>query len=386
MHSQKSLFRLPASEHYLNCAYFAPMSRSVEQAGQAALERLRNPASIGADMFFEPVDEVRKLFARIIGADDHRQVAILPSVSYGMATVANNIYGSEGQEIVLLEDQFPSDVYIWRRVAQEKRLKLKTVKRPTSTTKLGPAWTQEIVESISPRTAVVCVPNVHWADGLRFDLSPIADAARASGAMLVIDGSQSVGALPIDVGELKPDALICAGYKWLMGPYGMSLGYFGPRLLEGQPLEENWITRRNSENFADLVNYRDEYQPGAIRFDVGERSNFLHIPMMLAALEQTALWGPASTQSYCSALSRPAVDEIVDAGYLMADAESRCGHIWGVRMPKGLSGDRVRHELDARAVRVSFRSDAIRVSPNVYNDPDDLMALVDALRVARDVN
>ncbi len=384
MDCQKSEFNLSPTEHYLNCAYFAPLSRRVEKAARAAIERLRTPANITAEMFFEPVDDVRKLFAQIVGAADHHHVAILPSVSYGMATVAKNLDTSERDEIVLLEDQFPSDVYIWRRLAQENGLRLKTVKRPSSATEIGRAWTQTIVDSISSRTAAVCVPNVHWADGLRFDLSSIADAARVSGAMLIIDGSQSVGALPIDVGELKPDALICAGYKWLMGPYGMSLGYFGPRLLEGQPLEENWITRRNSENFADLVKYRDEYQPGAIRFDVGERSNFLHIPMMLAALEQTILWGPASIQSYCIEISRPAIHDLVAAGYLVVDTESRCGHVWGVRLPKGLSANNVRSELDARSVRVSYRSDAIRVSPNVYNEPDDLNALVDALRAARE--
>lgn len=383
MHTQKSHFSLPLSEHYLNCAYFAPMSRRVEAAARAALERLRNPAAITADMFFEPVDEVRKLFAQIVGAADHRRIAILPSVSYGMATVATNLGASQGQEIVLLEDQFPSHVYIWRRLARKHGLRLTTVRRPSSTPELGRAWTDAIVSSISSRTAAVCVPNVHWADGLRLDLPSIARATRASDAMLVVDGSQSVGALPIDVGDLDPDALICAGYKWLMGPYGMSLGYFGPRLLDGQPLEENWITRRNSENFADLVNYRDEYQPGAIRFDVGERSNFLHIPMMHAALEQTSSWGAGPIQTYCLNVSQPAIQELIEAGYRVVDTASRCGHIWGVRLPDGLSVTRVRSELDARNVRVSFRSDAIRVSPNVYNEPDDLNAFVDALRSAR---
>ena len=81
------------------------------------------------------------------------------------------------------------------------------------------------------------------------------------GAQLVIDGTQSVGALPINVQELQPDALICAGYKWLMGPYSIALAYYGPYFDQGEPLEEGWINRYGSEDFTNLVQYQDRYQP-----------------------------------------------------------------------------------------------------------------------------
>jgi len=124
---------------------------------------------------------------------------------------------------------------------------------------------------------------VHWTDGTRFDLVAIGRAARRVGAAFVVDGTQSVGALPFDVREIQPDALVCAGYKWLLGPYAMGAAYFGPRYDAGDPIEENWITRRGSDDFQRLVAYQDEYAPGAIRYDVGERSNFILLPMFIAA-------------------------------------------------------------------------------------------------------
>ena len=89
--------------------------------------------------------------------------------------------------------------------------------------------------------------------------------------------------MPFDVQAIEPDALVCATYKWLMGPYSMGFAYLGPRFDAGTPLEETWIGRAGSENFKELVNYRDDYQPGAVRYDVGERSNFALTPMAVAA-------------------------------------------------------------------------------------------------------
>ena len=106
------------------------------------------------------------------------------------------------------------------------------------------------------------------------------------GARFVIDGTQSVGALPFDVGHTRPDAVACAGYKWLTGPYSVGTAWYGPAFDGGTPIEENWITRAGSDRFNELVNYRDDYRPGAIRYDVSERSNFILLPMFEVVAER----------------------------------------------------------------------------------------------------
>jgi selenocysteine lyase/cysteine desulfurase len=196
----------------------------------------------------------------------------------------------------------------------------------------------------------------------------------------VIDGTQSVGALPIDVQEIKADALICAGYKWLMGPYSMTLGYLGPRLQDGIPLEEGWIVRKDSEDFSGLVDYKNDYQPGAVRFDVGERSNFVLVPMMIEALKQILQWGPENIQAYCQQLTANLERDLPNHGYQIEDPEWRAGHMFGIRLPASVSLKKLQQQLDEHNIHVSVRGSAVRISPNVYNDERDIEVLSNVLK------
>jgi selenocysteine lyase/cysteine desulfurase len=246
----------------------------------------------------------------------------------------------------------------------------------------GREWNQRILESIDSRTGVVALAPVHWTDGTAFDLGAIGARTREVGAALVVDGTQSVGALPIDVQLLQPDALIVAGYKWLLGPYSIGVGYFGPRYLDGTPLEETWIAREGSEDFRGLVAYRDGYQPGAVRFDVGERSNFILVPMLVAALRLLGEWRPERLHAYTRALAEGILEEVRELGYSVEEDLFRVGHIFGVRMPARVDLTDVKRALEVEKVSASLRGSALRVSPHLYNDEEDTMALLRALRKA----
>ncbi len=197
---------------------------------------------------------------------------------------------------------------------------------------------------------------------------------------MVLDGTQSIGALPFNVADIRPDALIVAGYKWLFGPYSCGFAWWGDRFLDGMPLEENWINRRGSENFAGLVDYETAYQPGATRFDVGEKSNFFLMPMLGAALDQVLEWTPEGIQAWNEALLSPFEDDIREMGFGLQPKNERGAHLFGLRMPAGVEVAEVRTSLADRNVSVSVRGTAIRVAPNVYNNADDMTAFVDALR------
>ena len=372
---QRSRFSLPDDVHYLNCAYMSPLMHTVEEAGIAGIRRKRNPVQISAQMFFEESDEVRELFARLVGSRA-RQIAFIPAASYGVATVARNVALSRSQNIVVLHEQFPSNMYSWRRMAQETGAGLRVISGS------GAAWNTRILEAIDTNTALVALGTVHWADGIQFDLEAIGERAQDVGAAFIVDGTQSVGALPIDVDALKVDALVCAGYKWIMGPYSSGLMHLGDRFLDGVPLEETWIARKGSERFSELVNYANEYQPGARRFDVGERSNFILMPMLAAALKQLLEWQPRNIQAYCRTLMGPAIEAIRALGYGVSPACS--GHLFGVHVPEHVNRSRLKDLLAAYNVSVSFRGEVIRVSPHVYNTPEDAAAFQEVLiRAAR---
>ncbi len=377
---QKHRFSLPEDVHYLNCAYMGPLPDSVEAAGVTGLRRKQAPTELLPEDFFTEGEQLRALFARLIGARESNRVAILPSVSYGIAVVARNTAAQSGQNIVIVQEQFPSNVYAWRKLASQRGLTLRTVARPCDGPPCAQQWNERVLEAIDRDTAIVALPHVHWTDGSRFALEEIGQAARRHGAALIVDGSQSVGALPFDVGTIQPDALICAGYKWLLGPYSLCLGYFGERYDGGEPLEETWIARRGSEDFQHLVDYCDEYETGAIRYDVGERSNFILVPMMIAALELILEWDPVRIQQYCRDLTGGLTAVTRKLGLAVEDSDWRGEHLLGVRLPPGLQLDELQTRLAARRVYASLRGDALRVSPNVYNNAADVEALSRVLR------
>ncbi|MEZ4701406.1 MAG: aminotransferase class V-fold PLP-dependent enzyme [Rhodothermales bacterium] len=376
---QKSLFNLPADIHYLNCAYMSPLMRDVEEAGIAGMRMKRAPHVVQPADFFETAGAVRGLFAGLIGAAEPERIALAGSASYGIATAARNLPVGEGQTIVVLEEQFPSNIYSWRRLASERRAGVVTVDAPPVGDGRGRRWNERVLEAIEARTALVAIPHVHWADGTLFDLEAIGARCRDVGAALVVDGTQSIGALPFDVARIQPDAVVCAGYKWLMGPYSTGVAYFGPRFDDGVPLEENWIGRKNSEQFGGLVRYQDAYQPGAIRYDVGERSNFILLPMLKVALEQVVAWGPAAIQAYDARLMGPFVALARSLGCFVEADDRSAHHLFGLRLPAGVDMDAFAATLRARQISVSVRGTAIRISPHLYNDAADVAALSEAL-------
>lgn len=375
----KSRFSLPDDEHYLNCAYMSPISVAVEAAGITGVARKRVPSRLSTSDFFTESDRARALFARLVNAPDPSRVAIIPAASYGLAIAARNLPAAAGQNIVVTHEQFPANVHAWRRLAQTRRVEVRTVRPPDGATGRGREWNARLLEAIDARTAIVALGHVHWTDGTKFDVEAIGRRAREVGAALVVDGTQSVGALPFDVQAIQPDALICATYKWLMGPYSMGFAYLGSRFDGGEPLEETWIGRAGSENFKELVNYRDDYQPGAVRYDVGERTNFALMPMAIAGLEQVLEWRPERIQEYDAALTAPLFDRVAALGYAVEDPAYRGAHLFGLRAPAGVDIGAVNDRLRARKVHVSLRGSAIRVSPHVYNDARDIDALIQAL-------
>lgn len=378
---QRADFSLPRDVHYLNCAYMGPLPRVAEEAGVAAIRRKTVPTRIVPPDAFWETDRLRELFAGLVHVDDPQRVAIQPGVSYGVATAARNLSVGAGDNIVVTHEQFPGNVYSWRRMAAEAGAELRAV-APGDGPERGRRWNQRLLEAVDARTAVVAVPNVHWTDGTWFDLVALGERCRDVGAALIVDATQSVGALDFDVGAVQPDALIVACYKWLLGPYSLSLAYFGPRFDDGTPLEETWIARERSSDFQNLVDYQDDYIGGAIRYDMAERSNFFLAPIAAASLELLTAWGAGRIQEYCRALTRDFLEEVVELGYAVEDERWRSAHLFGLRMPATVDLASLRDDLAARNVSASLRGTALRVSPNVYNDETDVGVLLEVLKEA----
>jgi selenocysteine lyase/cysteine desulfurase len=378
---QRSAFTLPRNIHYFNCAFIAPLMRGVEEAGTRAIHRGRVPHTLGPDDFFHEANRARRRFAKLVGASEPGRIAVIPSVSYGLAVAARNLRPRPTQNIVVAGGQFPSNFHIWRRLTNQIGCTLRIVKAPATPEHRAAEWTRRLVDTIDSATAVVALGTVHWRDGTRLDLGAIGRRARDAGAAFVLDGIQSLGALPFDLDRVQPDVVVCGAYKWLLGPMGVGLAYFGPRFDGGEPLEETWLGRIPAgDDFSTLGEDPGEYQPGALRYDMGGRAQFILLPMLNAALDQLLDWGPERIQAYCSSLASTLIAGAQALGYHAAGESSRCSHLFALQAPAGLDVTRLAAHLRQRGVFVSVQGDLLRVSPNVYNDDADVCALLEGLR------
>lgn len=373
---QKSFFQLPDDVSYLNCAYMGPQLQIVEEVGIESVKKKALPFEITPQDFFKHVVELKKAYAKIIKVDDYERIAIIPSASYGINNAAINIDLKSDQNIIIAGEQFPSNYYPWQKLAEQKGGQVKVIDAPVTENNKGQKWNERILEAIDSKTAVVALGHIHWADGTLFELQKIRNRTSEVGAALIIDGSQSIGALPLDVSVLQPDALINVGYKWLLGPYGMAMAYYGPRFDNGQPIEENWINRKNSEDFKNLVNYQSAYKPKANRYMVGQNSHFIHAPMQIAALNQILEWGIDNIDQYCRELTKGPVSKLRALGCRIEDDEYRAHHLFGIRIKGLFDIEKLKSKLLHHKVYVSFRGEAMRVSPNVYNEAKDFEKLL----------
>ena len=373
--SQRHLFDLPDEVAYLNCAYMSPLLERAVEAGREAIARKARPWTIKPDDFFTESECARALFAELLKSTADG-VAIIPAASYGLAVAAANLPLREGERILALAEQFPSNVYAWREHARRAGGEVVIVERPA----VGD-WTAAVLDRLDERVAIAALPHCHWTDGGLLDLGAIGARCRDVGSALVLDVTQSLGALPLDLAAVQPDFVVCPGYKWLLGPYSLGYLYVAPRHRGGRPLEYSWIARENSQDFARLVDYRDAYQPGARRFDVGERSNFALLPASIVALEQLLEWGIPAIAETLAARTAAIAERAADLGLTSAPQGLRAGHFLGLRFPEGVPPDLL-ERLAAEQVYVSVRGDSMRVTPHLYNDDADVDRLFAVLRAA----
>jgi len=372
--SQRNLFSIPEDVAYFNCAYNSPQLKESQKQLLSGVASKNHPWEMAPADFFEDAETIRKSAAGIFGGDPEGY-AIIPAASYGLSAAARAIEPilQKGDSVLLIEDEFPSNVLPWRRVALEKGVNLVTVPAPENGN-----WAEAIINRIDKSIKVLSLSTCHWTNGALIDLVSIKLACIESGSILVVDATQSLGAMPFPMEQIKPDFLIAAGYKWLLCPYGFGLMYISPEWRNARPLEETWLARENAEDFTSLVQYSDNYMPGARRFDVGEKCTPTILPGAIAALEQIKTWGVSQISESISLINKKITLHLKQLGFQFPDDSQRCPHMFGAIIPDYYSGNLV-SELRQRKIYVSQRGNAVRFAPHLHITDHDLMRLLEAL-------
>ncbi len=371
---QRHLFDIPEEITYFNCAYNAPLLNASKKRLQEGVVTKSHPWKRTPQSFFEDAERIRELSADIFGGD-RDGFAVVPAASYGISTAARAIepHLHTGDKLLVMAEEFPSNVLPWRRTAQETGAEILTVPYPEDGN-----WTLSILDHMDTAVKIVAVSTCHWTDGAYLDLAPIARACRDNNAYLVVDGTQTLGAMPFSMDAIQPDFLVASGYKWLLSPYGFSLLYVSERCRNSRPLEETWLARENAENFASLVNYSDTYMAGSRRFDVGEKCKATILPGAVAALEQIRKWQVNRISETLGVINATIALRLSQLGFSVPMDSLRCPHMFGALLPQHYAGDLV-SELSRRNIYISQRGNSLRFAPHLHITENDVARLLDTL-------
>ena len=361
---QRHLFDLKDGVVFLNAASKSALLKASVEAGKTGAAAKGRPWAIDEPARYVQADDIRDRFASLIGASGD-DIAIQPAASYGITTAAKNLTAQPGQRILVLEGQFPSNFYAWQRLAERTGAILETVPWPEDGD-----WTHAVMDRIDTDVAIAALPPCHWTDGSLVDLSVIGPALKRAGATFVADATQWVGAMPIDVKAIGADYLVCAAYKWLLGPYGLSFMYAAPAHQDGLPLEDHLFNHGGVDSITGGLGYPEGFTKGARRFDAGEYLSLITLPMIQVALRQLQDWGPARIGEALRPITARIAEGADALGLDVAPEAFRTPHILGLRRQGGFPAD-ITDRPAAENVHVSARGGAIRVSPHLCNGIDD---------------
>ena len=374
--SQRELFDVPRDVCYLNSASYSPLPLRTLEAGRAAVGRKGRPWTLDADFARRQHERTRTAAARLINADP-ADIALIPSISYGVATAAKLVTIARGSRVIVLENDHSSPVLEWHSRAEAQGFAVETVSQPEDGD-----WTAAVLAAIERSGAapvgLASISSVHWSDGGSIDLEQVAAALRRHGSLFLIDATQSAGVLPMDVTRLDPDFVLFPTYKWLIGPYGRAFLYVAKRHQDGIPLEQTAAARRNvrAENevyFNDLG-----YIGDARRFDMGERDHFISLEMAAIGMEMIADWGAAAIGERLAMLTDGIANRLRGIDVDIRKRPLRAPHILCLGFANGMPGGLV-EGLAADGVHVAARLGRLRVSPHVFNDEADTDRFVTVL-------
>jgi kynureninase len=363
---------------YLISASLGPLGRRARTAAQEHLDLWARfgPEELWFDHGIPKLQECREKFARLIGADPD-EVAIVPSVSNGMSSIASCLDLQDRNKVVLTEMDFPTNHYVW--LAQQKRgAKLDVVASPDGIR----IDAEDVVAKIDEQTAIVNTNRVLFESSWILDLPPIVSAAHGAGALVVVDDFHGSGIVPIDVHELGIDFLLSGVLKWLMGGQGLAFLYCRRDLIpEMEPAIVGWFGTEEPFDFQRTsLNLRSD----ARRFETGTYT----LPQAwtaAAGLEIILEVGVETVRTRNQELTRKIIEGLEEQGLeiLSPTDDSKRGGLVRVRVPGGRKrAETVLLDLLDKNVVLDQRIDALRISPHFFNNEADIDTCLEELRTS----
>ncbi|HEX9927295.1 MAG TPA: aminotransferase class V-fold PLP-dependent enzyme [Pyrinomonadaceae bacterium] len=369
----RRLFPITKEYIYLNSAAVSPPPTI---AIEAINEQLRDVQMYGSRNYRQWVgrkESCRRLLAGLINARPE-QIAFMRNTSDALSTIANGLKWNAGENIVTFQNEFPSNVYAWRRIRDTEKVELRFCPEREN----GRIDSDEFISLIDEKTRVVAISAVQYASGFRADLKRIGEAARAVDALLVVDSIQAAGVVPLDVEADLIDAAAGASHKWLMAPEGIGYIYLSDRARARiEPTLVGWISVEQPEDYS---NFEQQFKPGALAWETGTFASALFYALE-ANLKLFTELGVAGINKYLLGLGDFLCESLDEEKYELVSSrrENEKSPIVCIRNRNGVEAMQLYKHLQRQNIIVAPRGDRLRIAPHIYNTREEIEKLIAAL-------
>lgn len=367
-------FEYVARSPYLNAASVAPLPERARRAIDAYNLRRSNPHSLRGDDFEPTLVRCRQAAAGLIGAGED-EIALLPNTSFGVNLAALCLPLEAGRRVIVSDREFPANMYPWLALRRLRGVQVDVI---PADARGNPDEGRILEELARGDVGLVALSAVQFTNGWLADGEAIGRACRAQGAWFVVDGIQAVGQLPLDVAAWNADVLATGGHKWLCSPFGTGFTYVRRELVEQmEPRVVGWMSMVASADLERVLEYREEWVPGARRFEVATQP-WQDYAGMAESLELLGEAGPAQIRTHVLALLDPLAAFLEARGVeIVSDMrpERRTGII-SFRPADAAGAYRV---LSQAGVGCVLREGAVRLSAHLYNQPEDVATVMNVL-------
>jgi cysteine desulfurase/selenocysteine lyase len=358
---------------YLNASLQGPMPLAAVRAAKDALEWKKRPDRLADSAYFELPNRIREKVSRLICAKPE-EIAVTSGASSGLAAVAAGIDWKSGDEVLVGRGEFPAHFSTWLRYEQAGKLRVRVVE-PRGRF-LCP---DDYISLMGPRTRVISASYVRFDNGACMNTSPLAEACRKFGTALVLDLSQCIGGMPMDIRATGATMAVASGYKWMLGPYGSGFFWIAEEWIERLPLGAVYfMALEGAHDFHSMFSRQLRAVPGARRWDSPETANFSNLAAFDASLDLILRIGIDAVAQYVDALTAKIIECLPRDRCVLASPEERLGRgpfvcVSARKLEETLAlYERVR----AANIHVSFRENALRISPFIYNTPEQISRLM----------
>ena len=366
---------------WLNTAHQGALPLRAAAAAKQAVDQKVTLTGLTNEIFAEVPGRLRSALARLIGSTED-EIVLANSASYGLHLIANSLPWQPGDNVIVMATDFPSDIFPWLMLEQRCGVTVRRL-RPEGKV-ISP---KELRAAITPRTRLFCTTWVHSFSGHAIDLDALGDICRLNDMLFILNGSQAVGARPLDISRHPIDAVTCAGFKWLCGPYGTGFCWLAPRLLDRlQRTKAYWLSSLSAADLAgDLCDLTVGPLTSAAELDIFGTANFFNFTAFAEAVEFLMELGPENVETHDQMLVQMLVDTVAKTNFCMISPQESSALrstlvMFGDPQAERLSA--LRKRLSDAGIHTAMRMGAIRISPHLYNTPAQISEVAELLMSA----